>query len=109
MFPHIKNIPISRDSIKWEPPDSSLVKLNFDGSSRGNPGESSIRVCLRNHLGEVLSFYAVPISPSTNNMAEATTLLEGLIQAKRMYFSCLHIDGDSSIVINACVHKKSNN
>ena len=75
MFPRIRNIPINRDSIKWEPPDSSLVKLNFDGSSKGNPSESSIGVSMRNHLGEVLAFCAMYISLSTDNMVEATTFL----------------------------------
>lgn len=109
MFPCVRNIPICRESIKWKPLDSSFVKLNFDGSSRGNPGESGIGVSLRNHPGEVFLFYAMPINLGTNNMAESTTLLEGLILLKRMYFSCLHIEGDSSVVINACIHRKSNN
>ena len=91
----LRDIQISRDSIKREPLEFSLVKINFDGSSRGNLGESGIGIFLRNHLGEVLTFYAAPISYGTNNMEEAYALLEGLILAKRMSLSCLHIEGDS--------------
>lgn len=106
VFPRVGSIPICRNSIKWKPSDSPFIKLNFDGSSRGNPGNSGIGISLRNQSREVLAFYAKPIPFGTNNMAESTTLLEGLLLAKYLSFSCLHIEGDSSVVINACIHRK---
>jgi hypothetical protein len=35
-----------RLSVKWQPPNQGVIKLNFDGASRGNPGMSGIGVCL---------------------------------------------------------------
>lgn len=109
IFPCVRKISIVRAWIKWNPPNSSFVKLNFDGSSRGNPSDSSIGACQRNHLCQVLVFYTTPISPGTNNMVESNALLEGSILAKRMYFSYLRIEGHSSIIINSSIHRKSDN
>ena len=39
----------------------------------------------------------------TNNKAEALALLFGLELAKSLYMSKIHVEGDSSIIINACI------
>ena len=44
-----------------------------------------------------------PLPIDTNNIAEAHTLLARLLLAKQGYFHRLHIEGDSSIIINACI------
>lgn len=86
MFLQIRSIPICRNSIKWKPPDSPFVRLNFDGTYRGHPRKSGIGISLRNNSRGLLDFYAQLILVGTNNMVESTTLLEGLILAKYMCF-----------------------
>ena len=52
---------------------------------------------------------AITISPlpiDTNNIAKAYALLAGLILAKQVYFHRLHIEGDSLVIIDACIHRR---
>ena len=89
----------------WRPPTYGLWNLNFDGASRGNPGPSGFGACIRNSSGEVVVIIVSPLPIDTNNIAEAHALLPGLILAKNGYFHRLHIEGDSSIIIDACIHR----
>ena len=88
----------------WRPPSSGFWKLNFDGASRGNPGPSGFGACIRNYFGEVVEIKISPLPIDTNNIAEAHALLAGLLLAKQGCFNRLHIEGDSSVIIEACIH-----
>ena len=46
-----------------------------------------------------------PLPINTNNMVEVQALLAGLILAKQGNFRLLDIKADSSIIINACIHR----
>lgn len=84
IFPCIRKSLVCRSNVKWIPPKPSLIKLNFDGSSRGNLSESGIGCCLRNQSGKVVALLERSICPCTNNMVEAIALLEGLKLEKKM-------------------------
>ena len=45
-------------------------KLNFDGASRGNPGNSGLGACIRDSHGTVVVVITSPLPIGTNNMAE---------------------------------------
>jgi ribonuclease HI/exonuclease III len=100
---------VDRSNVRWTPPLSGFVKINFDGASRGNPGKSGIGVCIRDECGRVLAIKSQALPPGTNNMAEAHALLAGLILARRNGFHSVHIEGDSMIIIKACLSKNSFN
>ncbi|KAH0707237.1 hypothetical protein KY289_012313 [Solanum tuberosum] len=59
-------------------PEASWFKCNTDGSSRGNPGVNTYAFCVRDERGELVFAEAQEIGISTNNMAEATSVLRGL-------------------------------
>lgn len=40
--------------VTWELPREGRIKINTDGASRGNPGRSSIGICLRNESGDIV-------------------------------------------------------
>ena len=82
-------------------------KLNFDGASRGNLGNSSFGACIRDSNGEVVALITSPLPINTNNIVEAQALLVGLILAKQGNFWLLYIEGDSFVIINACIHRKN--
>ena len=103
---HIKT---NRTRIKWIPPEKGILKINFDGCSRGNPGESGIGVCIRDYEGKIIELLAKNIPPGTNNTAEALALLYGLRLALDMNLKDIHIEGDSNLVINACLKRKVDN
>lgn len=54
------------------------IFVNVDGSSRGNPGESSIGVLITDDKGRVLEQAAKLIGRATNNVAEYKALIEGI-------------------------------
>jgi len=55
------------------------VKLNTDGSVRGNPGMAAAGGLLRDEQGRWLSGFMVNIGQSTNTVAELWGLLSGLL------------------------------
>ena len=89
-----------------ETPTYGLWNLNFDGASRGNPGPSGFGACIRNSIGEVVAIIVSPFPIDTNNILEAHALLAGLILDNQGYFYRLHIEGDSSVIIDACIHRR---
>lgn len=97
----------ARAPVKWSHPQQGFIKLNLDGSSKGNPSNYGIGYVLHDHYGDVLCFEACPIAPTTNNFAEALALLQGLSTAKKFQIRHIHVEGDSSIIINACVRQSS--
>ena len=65
-----------------------------------------VLVCVSNSFGDVVAITVSPLPINTNNMAEAQALLAGLILAKQGNFHPLHIEGDSSVIIDACIHRR---
>ncbi len=100
---------VNRKIVKWIPPTRGDCKLNFDGCSSGNPSELGARVCIRDHNGWVLGMLAQKFPIGTNNKAKSMTLLLGLELALQLNIVNIHIEGDSSVVINSCVNKKLEN
>ncbi|KAG9441971.1 hypothetical protein H6P81_017825 [Aristolochia fimbriata] len=47
--------------VGWRPPPSGCIKLNFDGSSQGNPGPAGFGGVFRDHEGNILLTYAGPL------------------------------------------------
>ena len=90
----------------WHPPDQGVIKLNFDGASHGNLGMSGIGVCLRNHLGIPLFIKSSHIPWGTSNNVEVSALLLGLVSALSMKIPRLQVEGDSLIIIQACINRK---
>ncbi len=97
---------MDRSLVKWLPLISPFLKLNFDGTLRGNLGDSGIGVAIRNHQGVVVSLKVAPIPYGSNNLAKASALLEGLVLAKKLAITSLHVEGDSSVIINACISRQ---
>lgn len=98
-----------RSMCKWSPPKDGWYKLNFDGASHGNPGIAGIGGIIHNWNGKMISKYARPIKPTTNNMAECKAILEGLKLCKQLGLTKVEIEGDSQIIINAIRTRKTPN
>lgn len=84
----------------WSPPQSRIVKLNFDGVSRGNPGQEGFGGIFRDSKGDTLAIYYGSIGWDTNNSAKLEGLLQGLCLIQLYNFSPSIIEGDSLILIN---------
>ena len=47
---------------KWKPPDTNLVKINFDGAIFRNKNRNGIGVVVLTHIGAILASLAQSIS-----------------------------------------------
>lgn len=84
----------------WNPPAKFTFKLNFDGASKGNPGQAGFGGIIRNHEGAPLILYYGNMGWDTNNSAELEGLWRGLLLAGEHNYYPLEVEGDSQILIN---------
>ncbi|XP_077240345.1 uncharacterized protein LOC143881241 [Tasmannia lanceolata] len=63
---------------KWESRDPGMLKLNFDGSSLGNPGSSGIGEVLRDELGKVRWAFVGPIGVANSSEVEVRAVHRGI-------------------------------
>ena len=59
---------IDRKVIRWHPPKWDWIKINFDGTSKGNKGLSSVGAVARNGQGDIIGFVAKRLVDGTNNV-----------------------------------------
>lgn len=76
------------------------AKLYCDGGSRGNPGPSASAYILETIDGTVIDMNGRYIAhEETNNVAEYTALIMGLIAARRHRVSELFVISDSELMV----------
>jgi ribonuclease HI len=75
------------------------ITVNFDGGSRGNPGNAGIGVVLAAEDGTPLVTLGRYIGRATNNVAEYMALIVGLREAGTLGASQLLVRGDSELII----------
>ncbi len=61
------------------------IFVHSDGGSRGNPGPAGIGVIVTGVDGEVIKEISEYIGESTNNIAEYSAVLQGLLNLKAIY------------------------
>ena len=64
--------------IQWQSPGFKVVKLNIDGSLKGNPGVSGGGGIIRNSAGNMIFVSSRYLGKCTSLQAEAKALLIGL-------------------------------
>ncbi|XP_077230145.1 uncharacterized protein LOC143863347 [Tasmannia lanceolata] len=84
---------------RWCPPPKCWIKLNFDGSSSGNPGRAGIGGVLRDHLGNLIMHFSKPAEICDANEAEVSVLLFALQWYANHNLGPLIVEGDSSNTI----------
>ncbi|XP_038889960.1 uncharacterized protein LOC120079705 [Benincasa hispida] len=72
--------------------------LEFDGASKGNPGQAGAGAVLRAHDGSVICRLREGLGIATNNVAEYRAILLGLKYALQKGFTRIHVQGDSKLV-----------
>ncbi|KAH0695796.1 hypothetical protein KY289_013278 [Solanum tuberosum] len=56
--------------ISWRKPPQNILKLNTDGSALNNPGKIGGGGILRDHTGELVYAFTIPLGSGSNNQAE---------------------------------------
>ncbi|KAF5459726.1 hypothetical protein F2P56_019648 [Juglans regia] len=83
----------------WSKPAQGRVKLNTDGSSLGNPGESGAGGVIRDMHGTLLLAFAKNLGYGNSTYAELRALVEGVKHCKNMNFSAVDIEMDSKVIL----------
>ncbi|KAF9677545.1 hypothetical protein SADUNF_Sadunf08G0118800 [Salix dunnii] len=72
--------------------------LEFDGASKGNPGQAGAGAVLRNDDGSLICKLREGLGIATNNMAEYRAVLLGMKCALKKGYKKIHVKGDSKLV-----------
>ncbi|XVF84895.1 hypothetical protein PTKIN_Ptkin17bG0076200 [Pterospermum kingtungense] len=72
--------------------------LEFDGSSKGNPGPAGAAAVLRTDAGSVICKLREGLGIATCNAAEYRALILGLKYAFEKGYASIHVQGDSKLV-----------
>lgn len=74
-------------SLGWIPPFVGVFKLNFDGSSLGNPSPNGFDCVIHDSKGEVVIIIADPIGVANSTKAELMGFLMGLREMRDLPIS----------------------
>ncbi|PIA41810.1 hypothetical protein AQUCO_02200324v1 [Aquilegia coerulea] len=91
---------------KWYLLDVSVVKINCDGASRSNPGQSGLGCIFRNWQSNFLLVIAKGIGLGTNFEAECGAVIEGVEEAVKRGWLKIWIESDSTTAIQAFAKSK---
>ncbi|OIS99333.1 putative ribonuclease h protein [Nicotiana attenuata] len=96
---------ITSQSVRWYKPDDGWVKLNTDGCSKGNPGNSDGGGILRNSQGACIFAFADYYGTCSNNMAEAKAMLQGIKMCIASRYSNVIVEADSQLIVDMINNK----
>lgn len=83
----------------WFPPSSNIIKLNVDGTAKGNPGVSGTGGVFRDSSGVVIYAFSSYLGVKSNNFAECSVLLIGLRIAYHLDINKLQVKSDSLLLV----------
>lgn len=81
----------------WRPPELGTLKLNYDGTAKGNPGQVGFGGVFRNSKGEIIWIYEGNIGSTINNVVELHALENGITIVHNLKLSPLIVEGDSTL------------
>lgn len=90
---------VKRKVMNWMPPQEGVLKLNFDGSSKGYPTLACFGCVVRDCTSSVIHVISGPLGICESTKAEAVGLFMGLRELKRMGVQDCMVEGDLAVVI----------
>jgi len=91
---------INKQPSHWNLPPTNVMKLNFNGASKGNLSKAGHGGIFRDQEGQSLLIYFGPIGWDMNNSAELEGLWQGMNLVHQHNFHPIIIEGDSQIMIH---------
>ncbi|MBI3358552.1 MAG: ribonuclease HI family protein [Nitrospirae bacterium] len=80
-------------------PRAKHLFIYTDGASRGNPGDASIGVVIKNDRHEIIETVSQYLGIATNNKAEYIALIRALEEAKKFHPIAVNFYLDSQLVV----------
>ena len=100
--PTHEKLPRIARSVRWRPPPTGLLKVNFDGALFAKENIASLGIIVRNESGLVMAALTQQILlPASVEMVEMLAARRALWFAKELAFHSLIVEGDSEIIINS--------
>lgn len=85
---------------RWQLPPQGILKINTDGSSRGNPGLAGIGGIGKDAMGSVIFIFSLYEGIQTINLVEGLAILAALEKALALGWRYLVCESDSQVLIN---------
>jgi len=90
-----------RQEVKWCPPPSNVIKINFDGSAIGSHPCGAVGIVLRDSNASFLGAIASNIGPASALEAEFSACMLAIEKAKELHLTNICLESDSLIVVKA--------
>lgn len=88
------------EKVIWEFSLEGWIKVNTDGTSRGNPGRNAIGFCLRDKAGDLRYAIGREITEGSNNETEVVATVEALRLCRALNYTQIWIQTDSVLLKN---------
>ena len=96
---------LPKQHIKWNPPPSTSLKINFDGAIFRKTDEAGLGVVVRDHQGRVMASMSQKIKlPSSSDEVEALAAVRAISFALELHLPSIIVKGDSELIISALCH-----
>ena len=90
---------VCRDG-RWTPPPDGTLKINTDGSSRGNPGHAGIGGIGRDNAGGMVFIFSTYKGQYSNNLMEALAIKTAIERGCSLGWKKIICESDSQIVVD---------
>jgi len=91
----------ARQEVKWCPPPSPVIKINFDGSAIGSHPCGAVGIVFRDSNTTFLGALASNIGHASATEAEFSACMLAIEKAREMQMTQICLESDSLIVVNA--------
>ena len=91
---------------QWAPPPTGFLKINTDGSSRGNPGHAGIGAIGRSDVGSAVFLLSVYKGQHSNNLMEALAIKIALERGCSLGWRNFICESDSQIMVDMLNNQK---
>ena len=99
--------PVAIDSIYWQPPQSEVCKVNYDGAVFSESNKLGLGVTIRNNNGQVIASLSQQLNQAYKPIeVEVMAAIRGLEFAAKLDWDRVVVKGDSSIVMNGLKTKE---
>lgn len=91
---------------RWVPPPTGILKINTDGSSRGNPGPTGVGGIGRDFRGSTIFFFSIHEGVQPINLMEGLAILYAFERAFFLGWRKVICESDSQVLINLLKERK---
>lgn len=86
--------------VVWSFPTAPMVKLNVDGSVRGNPGPAGAGVLIQDCHSTLLAASSISLASCSNMEAEILAAHHGVFMALQLGFSHFVLESDLKMLVD---------